>query len=143
MLLWPGEPLCLHHMLGHHSNSTLQLSQAVVQYYLSDWQGCEQSLEAAEVLESRAHVTQRDFLRTEVRLARKLAVLAPRASGGGAPLAAPDSGVRPEVMLQSARQTLEEAEPGSVLSFESLLGAIKEQDQVGGDLVWRGARERH
>ena len=40
-------------------------------------------------------------------------------------------------------QTLEEAEPGSVLSFESLLGAIKEQDQVGGDLVWRGARERH
>lgn len=111
-----------------------------MQYYLSDWQGCEQSLEAAEVLESRAHVTQRDFLRAEVRLARKLAVLTPGASSGGVPPAAPDSGAWPEAMLRSARQTLEEAEPGSVLSFESLLGAIKEQNQVGGYWVWSGVR---
>lgn len=45
----------------------------MLHYYLSDYSSAEAALEAAQNLPSPAHKVQRDFLATEVALARRLA----------------------------------------------------------------------
>ncbi|KAL6782396.1 hypothetical protein ACKKBG_A06620 [Auxenochlorella protothecoides x Auxenochlorella symbiontica] len=56
--------------------SICSLNQAILHYYLSDYSSAEAALQAAQNLPTPAHRVQRDFLATEVALARRLAVSA-------------------------------------------------------------------
>lgn len=73
---WHSPKASHQHPASAPQHASLSSLQAILHYYLSDYSSAEAALQAAQNLPTPAHRVQRDFLATEVALARRLAVSA-------------------------------------------------------------------